>query len=289
MTDLMDRIEERITQSRINVIRFALYQNGAVEERTRVSSYPCSNCYSVSKSFTATAVGIASDLGLLSVDDPIVKHLGDCLPASHDPKLGEVQLRHLLTQTMGLGQGFLFEPDRYTHNTDDFIGLSLSAPLPHSPGNAFVYSNSTYYLLACIVEKVSGLPLDLFLRKHLFSPMDISAFAWERCPMGHAMGATGLYLSTRDILKLGILYLNGGEWEGRRLLSEDWVRTATRPDPLVTPEAPTGYSFWLNPEGGYRCAGANGQSVVVLPEKGLVFAAHSYTDQDPYSLFMSCL
>ena len=175
---------------------------------------------------------------------------------------------------MGLSQGSLFEGDRYTHGTDDFLRFALSASLPFTPGEKFVYSNSTFYLLSRIVEQVSGMPVDMFLQKHLFSKMDIHAFAWERCPQGHPMGATGLYLRTEDMLKLGVLYLHKGLFLGERILSEKWVKMATERAPEHG-DLPTAYSFWFN-ELGYHGGGAHGQALIIWPQKKMVFAAHSF-------------
>ncbi len=275
---MFDQFEEILKQTDANVIRYCLYNNGEIASHERVSSYPCSNCYSISKNFTATAVGLAYDRGLLTLDDSVADIFKDELPDEYDDNLKRVKIRHLLTQTMGLETGCLFEGDRYTHGTGDFVKFALSRPLPNAPGEKFVYSNSTFYLLSRAVEKLSGLPLDLFLRKHLFSALNITSFAWERCPKGHAMGATGFYLPTADLLKLGILYCNGGVWEGERLLSEQWVGLATAKRPEYE-GLPTALSFWFI-DGGYMGSGAFGQTLLVYPERKLVFAAHSYDSKN---------
>lgn len=278
---MFKKFEEILMQANANVIRYCLYNNGVITSHERVSSYSCSNCYSISKNFTTTAVGLAFDMGLLTLDDNIIDFFKDELPEQYDENLKRVKIRHLLTQTMGLEAGCLFEGDRYTHGTDDFVKVALSRPLPNTPGEKFVYSNSTFYLLSYIVEKLSGMPLDLFLRKHLFSKIGITTFAWERCPKGHAMGATGLYLSTADMLKLGILYCNNGVWESEQLLSEKWINLATTKRSEYE-GLPTALSFWFI-DGGFEGNGANGQSLVVYPERKLVFAAHSYDSKNNIS------
>jgi CubicO group peptidase (beta-lactamase class C family) len=103
------------------------------------------------------------------------------------------------------------------------------------------------------------------------------------------MGATGLYISTGDMLKLGILYLNKGVWECNRVLSEKWVNIATTKN-LENIGNPTGFSFWLNEEGGYRGGGAFGQSLVIYPEKNIVFAAHAFDSKnDIYAIIRDYL
>jgi len=275
---MFELLEKAFDDSGANVIRYAMYQQGQVFSQERIKTYPCSNCYSISKSFTATAVGMAVDRGLLSEEDFLVDLLREELPETYDPNLKQVKIKHLLTQTMGLSKGLLFETDRYTHGTDDFLRVALSVSLPYAPGQTFVYSNSTYYILSCVIEKVTGQTLDMFLQTHLFAKIGINGFAWERCPKGHTMGATGLYLRTEDMLKLGILYMNQGVWEGERLLSTYWVKTATTKREEFG-DLPKAYSFYYEKDGRFGCNGANSQFLMVFPERKIVFAVHSYDEK----------
>lgn len=177
---------------------------------------------------TSTGVGLAYDEGLLKLEDPIVKYLGNHVPEEADPKIREVTVRHLLTQTSGIGQGSLFEADRYLGTGEDWIARVLGRAMPHQPGTVFTYDNGNYYMLSCIVEKVTELPLDRFLKTTLFRRMGIREFAWERCPLEHTMGATGCYMGLEDLNKIGRLYALGGSYEGRQLLSREWVEMGRR-------------------------------------------------------------
>jgi CubicO group peptidase (beta-lactamase class C family) len=272
---MIQKIKKEILECGANVFNIVLYTDGIWQSETLRSSCPCLNCYSLSKNFTATAIGLAQDMGLLSIDDAIVKFFPDELLGKFDKKVEQVKIKHLLTHTMGNAVGYLFENDRYTYETNDWAGLILSMPLDYEPGKKFVYSNSTYYLLSCIIHKVSGMTLDMFLRNHLFRYMGINEFAWECCPKGETMGATGLYMSTKDIAKLGVLYLNNGEYDGRQLISKKWTEEAVKTQ--VTDEA-YGYSFWTN-DIGYNGLGAFNQIILTVPSEKLVFAAHSYVDK----------
>ena len=202
--DILNKMERAITSKKMNYFDLVLYdgENWHSREFHAVSS--CQNCYSVAKSFTATAIGIAQDMGLLSVDDAINKFFVNEWPKNNDPEMKNVKIRHLLTHTMGLEAGYLFEADRNNIDTDDWLGYCLSKPLKDKPGERFMYSNSTYYLLSCIINRVSGLKLDRFLYKHLFKPLSINNYAWARCPMDETQGGTSLYLSTKDMAKLGV-------------------------------------------------------------------------------------
>ncbi len=286
---LFEKIKHEVLQTGANVFRIALYEDGIWHEETLRQSCPCLNSYSLSKNFTATAIGIAQDMGLLSVEDTIIKYFPKKLPKCMDDKLERVKIKHLLTQTMGNMDGYLFEKDRYTYDTDDWIRLILSKPLAYEPGEMFVYSNSTFYLLSCIIHKVSGMTMVHYLKNHLFRYMGIQEFAWETCPRGETMGATGLYMSTSDIAKLGVLYLNFGQYEGRQLISQQWVQQATKMHSASADGIQYGFSFWIN-NIGYHGGGAYNQVILVIPEKKLVFAAHSYTEQcDFINIVSKCL
>ena len=283
---MFNKIKKEIAESGANVFKIVLYKDDIWQNETLRSSCPCLNCYSLSKNFTATAIGLAQDMGLLTIDDHIINFFPNKLPDKMDKKVEQVKISHLLTQTMGNKEGYLFENDIHTYGINDWVRLILSMPLEYEPGTKFVYSNSTYYLLSCIIHNVSGMTLDMFLRNHLFRYMGINEFAWETCPMGETMGASGLYMSTMDIAKLGVLYLNNGEYDGRRLIPSKWVDEAIKAK--IANEV-YGYSFMKN-DIGYNGGGAYNQIILVVPSKNLVFAAHSYTDKGDFiSIIKNCL
>lgn len=279
---LIDKMAEDIRRSGDNIFELVLIEDGKPQMVTIHPVSPCQDCYSVTKSFIATGIGMLADRGELSLQDPIVKFFRQELPERTDDKLYRVTVENLLTQTSGHEQGFLFEGDRFSHGPD-WLGYTLSQPLKYEPGTHFTYSNATYYLLSCIIHRVTGVTAETFLRTELFTPLGIEDYAWSCCPKGETQGGTGLYLSTWDMAKLGILYLNQGVYEGKRLLSEGWVREATE-NQVKTPEADAyGYSFWPSGnEGGYSCNGANQQMVLVLPEENLVLAGHGYASEYDY-------
>ena len=128
----------------------------------------CLNCSSISKRFTATAVGIAWDRELISLEDPILPYLEQDLPLVCDEKLSQIRIRHLLTYTMGNDEGYLFEEDRYSYSKKNWARLILSRSLIHEPGAVFQYSNTNYYLLSCILHRVTGCTLLQVLRGNLF-------------------------------------------------------------------------------------------------------------------------
>ena len=279
---VIQRLRKDILQEEANIFRLVLVRGSLWEEAVLRPASTCLNCYSISKSFTATAVGIACDQGLLSLEDPILPYLEAELPSAFDDRLRRVRVRHLLTHTMGNAEGYLFEADRYTYPERNWARLILSRPLAYEPGERFCYSNTHYYLLSCLLHRATGRSLLAFLQETLFVPLNIVGCAWETCPRGETMGATGLYISTADMAKLGLLYLQRGQWQGERIFSSHWAEEATR---RQTPEAAYGYGFWIHPD-GFEMNGAHGQTVRVDPGEKLILAAHAYLEAFDYQALL---
>lgn len=239
---------------------------------------PTCNCYSIAKAFTVTAVGMAYDRGLLTPDDTAVSFLPGLLPDGMDEKWRSVTLDHLMRHVVGFGRGLLDidTDDASSYPTTDYLSMVLSEPLPYAPGTGHQYTDAAYYLLSRVIESVAGMPLADFLRPALMDVMRFAEYAWSVCPEGHTIGATGLYLRTEDVAKLGVLYLNGGVWKGERIISGEWVR-------LVLSR---GYEF--KPQGGgwYGKGGMYGQMLCFNPEKGLAAAWHSYGRKVPVNVMM---
>ena len=271
---MVEKLMRELERENINVFRLVLMdRDGAFETADRLPTTPCHDCYSISKAVTATAVGILQDRGLISVSDSLERYFD--LRAYDREAWRRVKVEHLLTHTMGIERGSLFEADRYTVPSEDWVDWILRQPLPYAPGQHYAYSNSTFYLLSVVVEKVAGCTLHDFLRRELFTPMGIRDYAWETCPMGHTMGATGLYLSTEDLARFCRLYLCGGLWEGDRLLSGDWCGRVH-----AGPEGSYYGGFTVGRNGRYFVAGAYQQFEIIAPDRGAVLAGHSFVDGD---------
>lgn len=250
-----------------------IYYLGAVEnggyEAERVAVYQTNNCsdtYSVAKAFTVTGVGLAVDRGLLSVDERVCDILGELCPAGMDERWRATTVDMVLRHRTGLPSGFLDidARDPLTFG-DDYLSYMLTAPLVGDPDEREIYTDAAFYLLSRIVELRMGKNLDDVLREHVYNPLAFREAAFSRCPQGHAMGATGLYVRADDMAKLGALYMHGGEWQGKRILSQAWVDTVLA----------RGYE--LRPKrdgacGAYGKGGMYGQMLMVVPEKGRAVA-----------------
>ena len=158
----------------------------------------------------------------------------------------------------------------------------LLIPPDEEPGTVFAYNQPCTYTLAAIVQRLSGQSLIEYLRPRLFEPLGIDAYAWQEYPPGRNIGFSGLHATTDAIAKLGLLYLQRGLWNGRRLLSDPWVDEATRRQ-VANPNEPNpdwrqgyGFQFWMARH-GYRGDGAYGQFCVILPEHDTVIATTADT------------
>ncbi len=232
---------------------------------------------SVSKSFTATAVGFGIAEGLISLDDKVVSFFPDKVPADHSPNLDEMTVRHLLT--MSTGQ--VNQPQR--RGEEDWIAAFMAAPVEDAPGENFRYNSMATFMLSAIVQKVSGEKLTDYLESRLFGPLGIAGYRWYESPDGIACGGWGLYIKTEDMAKFGQLFLQDGVWNGERVLPEGWVaeasswKIASGPAGNEKLEDPANnwtqgycYQMWRCPHNAYRADGANGQYIVVIPDHDAV-------------------
>ncbi len=238
------------------------------------------NIYSHTKSYTATAVGIAVSEGKLTLDDRLAEAFPQAVPDGAPESLFQIRLRHLLTMSSGFGRPYLMGADRRAGTgTPDYLAYMLSRPVEAEPGAAFLYSTADSYLAGRMVEHAVGKRLSEYLYEKIFRPLGQGFPIWENDPQGHPIGGGGMFLRLTEMMKLGQLYLAGGVWNGQHLVDPAWIREATgkQIDTPAGPEEPWkcgyGYQFWMSPfPGAYRADGAYGQITTVLPEKGLVAA-----------------
>ena len=250
------------------------------------------NIYSHTKSFMSTAAGIAIDEGKLSLEDKLADFFPEAVPENAQEALFDIRLKHLLTMSSGFGKPYLMGADRRAGTgMPDYMAYMLSRPVIQTPGTAFEYSTADSILAGRMVEKAVGVSLSQYLYEKLFSKMDIGHPIWECCPQGHPIGGGGMFLSLKDMMKLGQLYLAGGIWNGEQLVSAEWVAQASakRIENAKPGEEKNtdwwncgyGYQFWRSPyPDSYRADGAYGQITMVLPQKGLVvsFQCPEYGD-----------
>ena len=181
--------------------------------------------YSLSKSFTSTAIGLLHDEGNLSVEDRVVSFFPDKLPATVSDHLAAMRIYDLLTMHTGHDEDTM---GRIASDGDDWVKTFLSLEVPKIPGTYFLYNTGATYMLSAIAQKISGQHLMDFLRPRLFEPLGVVGADWQEDPRGINFGGFGLRVRTPDILTFGQWYLQRGRWNGKQLLSSEWVAEATR-------------------------------------------------------------
>lgn len=230
------------------------------------------------KTYAATAVGIAYTEGLLKLTDRIVDIFPDEIPENPSENLKKLTVRDVLC--MGCGMDTMPRPSK------DWIREFLATPVNHLPGTTFMYNSTGSTFLGAIVRKLTGLGLHDYLKPRLFDKIGIDAenLRWITMPDGMEVGGGGLFATTEDNLRLMKLYADGGVWEGERILAEDYVKLATSKqndsatERAVNPPAEdnfVGYGFqiWMcRPKGVYRADGAMGQFTIVFPERDMLLA-----------------
>ena len=252
---------------------------------------------SVSKTFTATAVGFAIHEGLLSLDDRIVDLFPESVPERVSDTLARVTLRHLLTMNSGHGT----DPTYAVRSGEgDWIKAFMEWPIDYEPGSCYCYNSLGTYVLSAAVQKVTGEKVVDYLEPRLWQPLGIGKPYWQESPAGINTGGWGLYLHMEDMARMGLCLLNGGKFRGRQVIPADWVREMSavqvpsvnagvnerkveqiRTDPsspvfaYFDPETSDwmqgyGYQMWRCRHGTFRADGANGQYILVLPEQDAV-------------------
>ena len=236
--------------------------------------------WSLSKSFTSTAIGMAQDEGLLNINDQVISFFPEDTPEEPSENLKAMRIRDLLKMNSGHQWG----TSGGMMQGENWVKGFLAQEVQHKPGTHFVYNSGATYMLSAILQKVSGGPMLDFLTPRLFVPLGIENPTWESDPEGINVGGWGLSVTTEDISKLGQLYLQKGVWEGKQLISEAWVKEATGyqtsngSSPDSDWEQGYGYQFWQCRHNAYRGDGAFGQYCIVMPEQDVVLAITSGSD-----------
>lgn len=231
---------------------------------------PCRRLlFSASKSFTGAAVGFAVQEGLLRLDDRLIELFPDEAPENPSENLCRATIRDALTMCIGQSRGYLMGAQRVGMAEEDWAKAVLALPFDEAPGTHFVYSNVGPYLAGLAVQKRAGCDLMDYLMPRLFAPLGIQRTVWEVDPLGRTFGAAGLLLALPELHKLGLLYQQGGQWQGKQLLAPDWVRESGRKQ-VDNEEVGYGYLSWRGKYDSYRADGLYGQYSVILPAQEAV-------------------
>ncbi len=291
----MDKIINniRMLQSERNIHSFGVvvHQNGKDREyRFYADDREC--IYSGSKTFTSMAVGIAQAEGLLSIQDKLLDYFPEFKDKASEGS-ENIKLVDLLHMSSGKGETYAGRSAAMNRDPKlqqvDWLEYFLASPMKYSPGANFHYDNLCTYSLGRVIEKVSGSKLRDYLMPRLFIPMEIYNPMWGECPGGHTLSATQLYLTTSEFHKLGVLMLNGGMYNGIRLVNEEYINIAAT-DTVKTWGDRYGYQLWrCGDTEAYRADGLYGQYSIVFPDKQTVVTLTGHNEGDGGAVIQSIL
>ena len=221
--------------------------------------------YSCSKTFVGIAVGLAIEDNRLRLDDRIAAIFPELLPDSVSKDLADMTVRHLLTMASGV------KPDwNMRSRGKEWIRTFLSKPVKE-PGTQYAYDSMVSYMLAAVVQKVTGKKLTEYLQERVFTPMNVTEWAWEESPEGVNTGGWGVHIQPESLAKFGQLILNEGRWEGKQLVPAEWIREMCKKHRETGREV-YGYHIWHcgGHDGAVRADGALGQYVISVLDKDMV-------------------
>ena len=242
--------------------------------------------YSASKTFTSTAVGFAVSEHKLKLTDKVISFFPNDLPDSISPFLADLTVRDLLIMAVGQEpESTYFVASKFNNWVKGFLAF----PILHKPGSVFLYNSLSSFMLSAIVQKQTGQKIVDYLKPRLFDPLGITGMDWEENLQSVNTGGWGLRLKTEDMAKVGQLYLQKGQWNGKEVLPAAWIEEATTAKIFRNPqlaqvkkdssdwEQGYGYQIWRCRHNAYRADGAYGQYIIVFPELDAVMAMQAET------------
>jgi CubicO group peptidase (beta-lactamase class C family) len=226
---------------------------------------------SVTKSILTTLIGIAADQGKLNLDQPVVSFFPERTIANRDTLKERITVRHLA----GMASGLDCTPEgseatlREMRATPDWVQFVLDRRVVSEPGTAFVYCSPGSHLLAAVLQRSTGMTALDFARQYLFQPLGIQEVLWPADAQGYNHGWGDMYLHPRDLARIGYLWLNKGEWEGKQIVSREWVEASVKPWLKADEDDYYGYGWWVGAVSGpweYSAEGSGGQTIMVYPD-----------------------
>lgn len=285
----LDAFLQSIQQQGIDLHSTLVYQEGREETAYYADKWATQyreNRYSVAKSITTLGVGLAIEENLMSLEDHPLDYFPELIEKEPTDWQRQVTLRHLLTMTAGYGQEAVM-PSFTRDNIPNWTRYMINVPVVVQPGSKFSYNNGSPDLCSAMVTKRTGQVLVDYLKPRLFEPLGIHNPQWLTSPEGYSAGSGGLMLNPWEMMQIGKLYLQEGQWEGRQLIPAAWIREATKkqvesatPDTSAASRAAGGradsdvgygYLVWRNTKNrGYRAIGNGSQFIFAFPEKRAV-------------------
>ena len=238
---------------------------------------------SVSKTITSIIFGVARTRGdIPDIDTTVMKYFDESKTANVDERKRRMTIRHLLTMSAGIdwNESLPYTDPKNTGSqmeaSFDWVEYTINRPMADEPGKKFEYNSGATQILAHVFRVATGTDIEAYAVKHLFTPLGIKQFYWKRSPSGLVDAEGGIYLRPRDLAKLWQLFLQNGKWDGKQIISPDWVKDSLTPHMDLGQNAKYGLKWWLYPYGkdnkmlAWSGNGFGGQFPIVLPEYDMV-------------------
>jgi len=226
---------------------------------------------SVTKSVMTTLIGIAVDQGKIQLDQPMLSFFPNRTIANLDDRKERITVRHLVSNRNGFASGCLGGDESTLvamRAKPDWVQAALDREVVREPGTGFCYDSPGMHLLSAILQEATGMTALDFAQKNLFEPLGIRQVSWRADPQGYTRGWGDLYLKPRDAAKIGYLWLNGGVWEGKRIVSAAWVEDSVKAHSQGGMDE-YGYGWWVSDD-GYYAFGRGGQNIKVYPSRNAI-------------------
>lgn len=224
---------------------------------------------SVTKSILTALIGIAADRGLLKLDDPALSFFPERAVANRDAAKERVTVRHLASMSSGFDCTAAGDEQtqREMRKSPDYVQFVLDRRMISEPGTRFVYCSPGMHLLSAILQKAAGMTVLEFARGNLFGPLGIRDVIWPADAQGVNYGWGDIHLHPRDMAKIGLLWLRGGQWDGRQIVSREWVESSIRTQIRTGRDDDYGYGWWITDDkGAFAAIGRGGQRIQVWPD-----------------------
>ncbi len=238
---------------------------------------------SISKPLVCLCYGIAIEKGIfpLGVNQPIMPFLRgqNITNLENIPYLEKLTIYNLLTLTLGHEEKMLDTKHVATILGQNYADVVLNAPIKHPAGEYFIYTNAATYIASVVFQNATGIKVFDFAMENIFKPLGIVDVKWAESPQGYNMGCTGVEIFADDLIKIGRLLINGGVFEGKRIVSADWIKNMLTPkvetpkmydEKRVLPKYAYGYNMWICKDGIAYCDGTDGQYLIIVPKKNMV-------------------
>jgi CubicO group peptidase (beta-lactamase class C family) len=278
-----EEMQAYVDQNRIHLHSMLVVYNGYLVFEQYDESYTqdrIHNQYSVTKSVSATLTGIAIEQGFISdVNERIVNLLPDRMISNVDRRKPAITLENVLTMTSGIDWQEGDPSYSALYMSSDWVQYMLEQPMMAEPGSHFLYCSGCSHLLSAVLAENTDQPVQKFADEYLFKPLGIRDYQWDQASQGIPIGGWGLHLKPRDMAKIGFLYLNMGYWDGKQIVSAEWIKQATSKKIQSNSNLGYGYQWWIYPKhGAYTALGRYGQTIFVIPDLAMVIVTTAQVD-----------